>query len=194
MFSNSTTPPLSFPPAQIEYFHKVQVSKYFSAASVTILYFDYFLTIDQEIEHVWNSPFSFITVLFFITRYLPFLDTAPMMAHYYAPHPSNKACSILYHTEAWCYTFGITIAEGILAVRTYAIWDRKKLVGATLLAFLIGFAFSAGYFLQKFIASLEFMPSPVPVLKGCFAFKANDLLYITYSVLLANETSMVFTP
>jgi hypothetical protein len=85
-------------------------------------YFDYFVTLSEEIEYVWKSPFSFVTALFLVTRYLPLIDTATMMARehkpsletdccsriaeYYTPSPSQRTCSILWHIEGCKLTRG----------------------------------------------------------------------------------------
>uniref|UniRef100_A0A8H8CFU3 DUF6533 domain-containing protein n=1 Tax=Psilocybe cubensis TaxID=181762 RepID=A0A8H8CFU3_PSICU len=41
----------------------------------TLLVYDYICTLDQEIAYAWTASWSFGTVLFFLNRYLPFVDT-----------------------------------------------------------------------------------------------------------------------
>ena len=40
------------------------------------LYYDYFLTLEDEIRLVWNTPFSAATVLYLIIRYGVLIDMA----------------------------------------------------------------------------------------------------------------------
>ena len=40
------------------------------------LYYDYFLTLEDEIRLVWNTPFSAATVLYLIVRYGVLIDMA----------------------------------------------------------------------------------------------------------------------
>lgn len=37
-------------------------------------FFDYFVTLQREVEFVWPSERNFMKILFFISRYSPFLD------------------------------------------------------------------------------------------------------------------------
>lgn len=51
--------------------------------------------------------------------------------------------------------------KGILIIRTYAIWGNSKPLAIILGTLLIGFAFTGGYFIQKFIASVGCTACPL---------------------------------
>ena len=36
--------------------------------------FDYFITLQREVDFLWPTRWSLVKVLFFVTRYLPFVD------------------------------------------------------------------------------------------------------------------------
>ena len=44
---------------------------------LVIIFYDYFLTIDDEVERFWDRRPSMPTVLFFMNRYLPLLSIVP---------------------------------------------------------------------------------------------------------------------
>ena len=91
------------------------------AICVTALWsYDYLLTFEDEVAHVWGHSFSRITPLFVITRYLPFLDAIALLVrelpfasspvgnsgtnrcvspdtHRIELHPSFQARSLLVH-------------------------------------------------------------------------------------------------
>ncbi|KAL0954749.1 hypothetical protein HGRIS_003701 [Hohenbuehelia grisea] len=49
--------------------------EYSVAASLTLLLYDLLCTLDREIKQFWRTPVTFTTVIFFLNRYLPFVDT-----------------------------------------------------------------------------------------------------------------------
>jgi hypothetical protein len=82
--------------------------------------FDYLLTLSRERHLIWNQPFSIVTFIFLVTRYLPFIDTAAATFREYGssfkeivqhpliisrvvsldPSPSKYSCTILYRVQA----------------------------------------------------------------------------------------------
>jgi len=49
-----------------------------SLVSQVLLVYDYSCTLNQELEFIWSKPLSVGSLLFFVNRYLPFLDTVGM--------------------------------------------------------------------------------------------------------------------
>ena len=47
--------------------------------SLAVLYFDYLLTLEMEVERFWKKPFSCLTFGFFLNRYLSLLAHIPVM-------------------------------------------------------------------------------------------------------------------
>ncbi|KAF8873948.1 hypothetical protein BD779DRAFT_1568386, partial [Infundibulicybe gibba] len=45
-------------------------------ASVAVLIYDWFLTIDSELAFIWDPKWNLGTLLYFLTRYPAFIDTA----------------------------------------------------------------------------------------------------------------------
>ncbi|KAF9267105.1 hypothetical protein L218DRAFT_718685 [Marasmius fiardii PR-910] len=97
------------------------VPTYFLASSSTILVFDYFLTVRLEVEHIWLSPFNWITVLYLVQRYLPFVDTFGVLLYgVFFPTVSSQKCSVINHFVHGLHLFGITLSEVVLTARVYA--------------------------------------------------------------------------
>ncbi|OAX36206.1 hypothetical protein K503DRAFT_320748 [Rhizopogon vinicolor AM-OR11-026] len=53
----------------LQFAEALWVRRAFSAAGHTVLVFDYFLTINDEILYIWNAPRSFVKVMFLFNRY-----------------------------------------------------------------------------------------------------------------------------
>ncbi|KAG6877288.1 hypothetical protein C0993_008845 [Termitomyces sp. T159_Od127] len=66
-----------------------------AVCSFALLIYDCLLTLDMEVEYIWNAEWGTGKILFLLERYPAFVDV-PMMIYYtLASNPSNKACSIL---------------------------------------------------------------------------------------------------
>ncbi|KAI0695282.1 hypothetical protein C8T65DRAFT_744073 [Cerioporus squamosus] len=58
--------------------------RYVSTVAFAILYYDYALTVDTEIERIWRRPWSLVSFGFFLNRYLSLLGHIPVMYEFYA--------------------------------------------------------------------------------------------------------------
>lgn len=60
-------------------------------AACVLFVWDYLLTVDLEVQHVWKSQWSVIKVVFLLQRYLPFIDSCYLGLY--------RKCSALLHLE-----------------------------------------------------------------------------------------------
>jgi len=125
---------------------------YINLATATILAFDYFLTLNLERELIWKRSWSLITILFLITRYSPFLDTAAAMTHYMVYFPSEYVCLFTYQIQAVSYLIGLCASEYLLLTRTVAVWGNERRVFLVLVILWILTAVFSVFFEEKYIA------------------------------------------
>ncbi|KIJ17896.1 hypothetical protein PAXINDRAFT_98073 [Paxillus involutus ATCC 200175] len=52
-----------------EYMHLVQLTRFCQMAPYVVMLYDHFLTFDQEIEHIWNKPWTLTSILYVTLRY-----------------------------------------------------------------------------------------------------------------------------
>lgn len=53
---------------------------------LALLYFDYTLTLEREIEHFWKTArFNLVSSLFVVNRYLGLLGPIPVIFEYFVP-------------------------------------------------------------------------------------------------------------
>ncbi|KAG2144275.1 hypothetical protein DEU56DRAFT_237172 [Suillus clintonianus] len=111
------------------------VRKSFSAAGHTLLVYDYFLTLQDEILYIWHAPWTVVKVLFLLNRYGNLigqtyirLEEAGLLAH-----SSMAFCqSFTYFTT--CFVFLSTESIHILVLmRAWAIWGTPKRVSTILI-------------------------------------------------------------
>ncbi|KAH8094770.1 hypothetical protein DFH11DRAFT_1694663 [Phellopilus nigrolimitatus] len=101
------------------------------------LVYDYLLTVNAEKALVWSSSWSPPKILFLLTRYLPFFDTTIVIWYQFRPQATLEECLIAYKTTGWLILLGIFIAEIILILRTWAVWERHRTIGIGLFVWTV---------------------------------------------------------
>ncbi|KAJ8689065.1 hypothetical protein PTI98_013129 [Pleurotus ostreatus] len=157
------------------------------AASGTVLVYDFLCTFDQEVAYVWSSPWTFGSSLFFLNRYLPFVDTFVSLRLLTSHSQTPEQCTTQFRIVLWFIFFGIFISEIILMLRTYAIWNRRRSIQITLyilclLVFVPGLVVT-----QLESASLIYGPSE----GGCNLEHASVIIFVAYVLLVISETIIV---
>ncbi|KAK0243418.1 hypothetical protein EDD85DRAFT_1019513 [Armillaria nabsnona] len=103
-------------------------SFYSFIASVTVLVYDLLLLLPTEINYVWlPRPVHPLLLLFALNRYLPLIDAA-ITINWFLHKPSAAQCRQLFYIIGPLAVLGIFASQAILMIRTYAIWDRHKVV------------------------------------------------------------------
>ncbi|KAF7792648.1 hypothetical protein EIP86_003745 [Pleurotus ostreatoroseus] len=122
----------------------VQTVRYAEVASSVIIVYDHIITLDQEIELIWKSGWSWGKCLFLLNRYytlfvVVFNNYGQSMKRPVSCPPSEFSASAirLKHQSfstgwfRWQGATGITsfiMGELILQLRLYALWDLNKMV------------------------------------------------------------------
>ncbi|KDR75688.1 hypothetical protein GALMADRAFT_226328 [Galerina marginata CBS 339.88] len=173
--------------ALIEGLYGVALVTQVSAAALWA--YDYFLTLGMEIELVWTTKWNIIKVLFLVQRYLPLIDTCILTLYRDLMPQTERNCSRLETTTGFMYVTGYAIAEILLSLRVWAVWNRSKA-----LAFLLPIAFiviwsPAFIFMYYFTLSLKFSPAPpYPGARGCFIIFAKDYVKWCWTSLIIWNT------
>ncbi|KAK2467214.1 hypothetical protein APHAL10511_000763 [Amanita phalloides] len=110
------------------YWNAIYIGYHFRFASLSLLMYDYFLTLDDEVELFWKRPWTIATHLFFWTRYggmfllISTLSLATIMSD---PIAVRKAWFTL---DTLLGTINTWVTEGILFLRLYALYNRSRRV------------------------------------------------------------------
>ncbi|KAJ7619480.1 hypothetical protein FB45DRAFT_1033334 [Roridomyces roridus] len=118
-----------------------QIVAYVRAAFLCLLVYDTLLQASQEHLHIWKSRWSVVKCLYLWTRYAAYVDTSLglFLRVDSTPLPSLTCDKISIFNTVFG-AVGITIAEVILMIRTYALYGRSK----KLLAFFVILFLSIG--------------------------------------------------
>ncbi|KAJ4463352.1 hypothetical protein C8J55DRAFT_532117 [Lentinula edodes] len=151
--------------------------------AASLLVYDYFCTLDQEIELIWSSPFGLASMIFFANRYLPFIDSALSVNINFNATLSAEECLVQARATAWLMFIGIALSEIILMLRTYAIWGRQRSMLLFLIILTVVFIIPGIIFTELALNSLQFV-----VFEGCRLSTANDIIYLAFCLLTAYES------
>lgn len=133
-----STPPPSSPEHLATILQKCladeRVTNAITISSTALFFYDYCLTIFKEIRYVWKTKFTLANTLFILARY-PALLTAILVL--VAP----KSSVIMSNLRSCLRVLTILSSELIFALRTWAIWGRRKsilvmFIGATIAGFV----------------------------------------------------------
>ncbi|KAF9555712.1 hypothetical protein CPC08DRAFT_752925 [Agrocybe pediades] len=97
-------------------------------ASYALVIYDYFCTFDSEVELGWGCPWSTGLFLFYLNRYLPFIDIALFFRPFASSTISQQECLWLFPLTTWIFTFGMIVPQFIVVLRTYAIWGLRPAI------------------------------------------------------------------
>ncbi|KIJ56388.1 hypothetical protein M422DRAFT_239609 [Sphaerobolus stellatus SS14] len=148
-------------------------------APTILVGYDALLTLQDEIDLVWRSSWSFINVLHLLIRYHGFTYLVTNTYVSISTTLSTSVCkhifsviltltSKFYPYEIWGSVFVVPAADILVVARLYALYNRNYKIGA-LLAFLwlAELTFLAVFIGTRFTPAV--MANPLPgVLTGCF--------------------------
>jgi len=177
-----------------------------TVAAVAILVYDFTLTLTDEIYLIWSRKQSLYTAMFYLVRYLSFIDAAVFLLAAFVPlHPTRclqiyNAQSCMYsqsissrslYLKSGLYFFSVFLAAGTLIFRTYAIWKSDARIAWLLSALLLVFTGISAYFLARANHDINLVPIPEPdriLFPGCFVAYGHQTIWIAYLFLLSYET------
>lgn len=164
-----------------------QLVQFTLVACATLLIYDFLCTLDQEVKYVWQTPWSPGKVLFFLNRYLPFIDTF-LSLHLKLSVSSPEKCRAHFTVVAWFIVIGIIISEIVLLLRTYALWERKRSILIILCVSGAVTYIPAVVITNLELRSLKYVPTTRP---GCQVGTASSIIIFAYILLMLSETVIV---
>ncbi|KAI6125860.1 hypothetical protein EDD16DRAFT_1556492 [Pisolithus croceorrhizus] len=131
--------------AYFRWLYQQQVIKYFRVAPISIWVFDFFLTLEDEIRLLTRTKRWGLThVLYIPTRYFPIIGSVCAVYNALVTTRPEETCVALYRAAEIVLYFGMLASEGLLLIRTLALWHsqnaaRSLLIGTYALVAIIMF-------------------------------------------------------
>jgi len=189
--TSSLPPSFTLPPDELQPLKNLRIFYYIQVVSVALLVFDTIITIPEEVEFIWRRKFNLSSYIFLVNRYLPYADGSLLLFNLFSPDPSSLACSITFPTKVGLLSLGIWIAEFVLVLRTYAIWENKKAIAFILLAYLLITLGISTYLLYLNMKNIGYIHSPSPsAFPGCFLTGGTTNQGISFIFVVIFETAV----
>ncbi|KAI0083642.1 hypothetical protein BDY19DRAFT_1051727 [Irpex rosettiformis] len=143
------------------YWNSVKISAAIELSSTALLFYDYLLTLPQEINNIWGRKFTLPTMLFLLNRYFSMIDGGlrTVQAISWEGYTEDDANRLSNHME---------ICLVITAIRIFAIWDRNRVIFAFVLGIGLINPISTCYYTTTFVYSA--FPPP---LNGCVQHRST---------------------
>lgn len=156
-------------------------------SAFALLIYDYALTLHLEIKYIWISRWNYTKVLFLLTRYLTIVIIFILLYNQTFLHDSAGTCRTTWSFIAWLMIIKNALAESILCIRTWAIWDRHKSVGILLVIAMLAYVAVQFSFETKVIHSLQIATPLYSGFRGCFLTGATRMLWVQFASLFVIE-------
>lgn len=166
----------------------------YTVSAVALLYYDWFLTIDQEVEFIWKQEWGMGKILYILNRFIPLLDLLILALSYSEVTLNLGLCQPWWYIDTWLSIFNFLVMDIVLLLRTWALWNRDKkvlviLIAAVMLSALSsgGAALYASLVVKTDIPSVDNIRpcgSSFPNIKPLYGIWAGLMLYDTVVMLL----------
>ncbi|KAI0075578.1 hypothetical protein K474DRAFT_1664124 [Panus rudis PR-1116 ss-1] len=174
---------------------RLQQVRYFQVIAMSLLVSDWTILFSSEIELIWKSPWTLTKVLYLLSRYSPFIDTPLNLVYYLTPDIRPEMCDTVYSICTWITGFGIGLAELVLLVRTYAIYERSRNVLIALGALWLLWVGGNIAVLYFFTNSVQYVEQTVLGLNrnlpGCYTKSESPIIFVSFASLTLFEIVIV---
>ncbi|KAG1844154.1 hypothetical protein F4604DRAFT_1980311 [Suillus subluteus] len=118
-----------------EFMQDLWVRKIFSTTGHTLLVYDYFLTLEDEVYYIWNHPWTVVKVMFLINRYGNLIGQTFIQLEEvgFLSHGSQVFCQRFAFATACFMALSAESIHIIVLMRTWAIWGTQKRVANILI-------------------------------------------------------------
>ncbi|KIK00610.1 hypothetical protein K443DRAFT_132622 [Laccaria amethystina LaAM-08-1] len=147
----------------------LQVEGWVMGASLTVLAYDYLCTFKQEVDYVWASPWAPALPLFYLNRYLPFIDQVILLR--------RLALKPLHVVPFYRITFKACLIQDSLAICFFNIGSIISQSWCDLFIKRVGFIqIVNSHYYTPYDSPLDFPTIGCPVRRASHAISG---LYIT---------------
>jgi len=132
--------------------HDVTSIKYYSVAITTVLFYDYFLTLEDEVRYAWKGRKSWAFAIFFLNRYLPMVYMTWIAVSNHSWAYTYEMCTKTSFIEIIFFVWCTLIAQIILTTRIYAITMKNTIIASLFVCITIP-QFALGIYMIVLAAS-----------------------------------------
>ncbi|KAF8428952.1 hypothetical protein L210DRAFT_3116192 [Boletus edulis BED1] len=114
------------------------LNNYLSLTSVAVVVYDYIITISREIEYIWLRPWSWVSTMFIVVRYigLYWIMANALKGSSFVPGPLEVS-TVIYLISGWALVLFISATDLMMILRVYAMWNRSRTILSILLSIFV---------------------------------------------------------
>ncbi|KAF9000227.1 hypothetical protein BDQ17DRAFT_683281 [Cyathus striatus] len=128
-----TVLPLPFnisPHFLVEFMHDLAVTRYVAVAGCVLLFYDWLITLDDEITYIWPSRWSSTKAIFLLNRYVNLGLQLAVEVHLIGLTPVKSHSTCVSYIVGYGITVFISLASihVLVLLRTWIVWQRRRAV------------------------------------------------------------------
>ncbi|KAI0360728.1 hypothetical protein OH77DRAFT_1418724 [Trametes cingulata] len=164
--------------------------KYAGVASLTYIVLDVAETFSDEVALIWPSRLSTMKVIYFVNRYMPFLDVTLGVVVILGVRTTHT-CFVLWTVLVALYPLGSFVSEVILMVRTLALWNFNRIVLGIMIINALIIVVPTVAVVQKYLQSLHYPGEDILEITDCVASISDSIGWVFYASIIVSETTVV---
>jgi len=170
------------------------VVNYVNLSAVTLLAYEAFLNIEDEIKYIWRKEWTVMKSVYLASKYLAFIDAALTTELLLKAGLSDKECMSRYKGMAFLVWVGIVFAEVILQCHAWAISALSRHVLCYLVVTDVIMLILSFLAIFRSFEGFRFMPqSLLATIRPCFPEDSvpGNVIYINYICIMVAETNVL---
>ncbi|KLO15285.1 hypothetical protein SCHPADRAFT_275005 [Schizopora paradoxa] len=167
--------------------HSLHITQYTIVATACVVIYEYLITLDNEIRHMWSPRFTFARILFFVGRYLPLAALCHAIFVFVAT-TNMSPCRLELITNATFSYVEYLWAVLVLFTRSYAIWANTRIVTGILAFTYVGSVSGASYAFSRYLSGISVPPYASEFIShGCAVTIGNNFVWVALIILIFCE-------
>ncbi|KAG1899651.1 uncharacterized protein F5891DRAFT_390531 [Suillus fuscotomentosus] len=176
----------------------LQFATYIYTSMAAFWTYDYACSLHEEWTFLLRSHWSKMKGLYIVIKYLPFILLITDLYMSFTSNENPVKCGMLANISAGLGMLLSVCSECFFILRTYALWDRNRILLAAILGtFFVSFQStrqtqaSGRSISQSFLAasisitvdttvSAAYATSPIPGITGCYQSSTSDRIFIPF--------------
>ncbi|KAF8452921.1 hypothetical protein L210DRAFT_3520008 [Boletus edulis BED1] len=120
--------------SDVSFLQSLVLNNYLCLACITVVVYDYALTFSSELDYVWCRPWTWVSTMFVVVRYIGiyWTVTAALTGAPFVPGPL-ETCEVMYQSYSWAFLVFLSTADLLMILRVYAMWNRSRTILCVLL-------------------------------------------------------------
>lgn len=162
------------------------------ACNAALFLYEYLITLSDEVELVWSSKWGPATLLYYASRYTIIGEICAQMTFLFGT-PGDYSCRVLSGYMIFSQGLGVLLGQGIIVLRTRAIWNDSRAVIWCLVAVAIAFLGTHLYLTVDWISKTQVVASSATHsrARGCDILSSHHGLNLGWILLCIYDVALI---